>query len=129
MQVFHKLEDVPPDLGPTVLSVVNFDGVHRAHVHVLNEIVRRARDQHAQSMAVTFAPHPMRILRPDAVLKLLTPLPEKLRLLEATGLEAVLLLPSPVIFLSCSRVNLARKFSRTVSTLVRSTKAITSASD
>jgi len=44
-------------------------------------------------MAVTFEPHPMRILRPDAVLKLLTPLPEKLRLLEATGLEAVLLLP------------------------------------
>ena len=93
MQVFHKLEDVPPDFGPTVLSVGNFDGVHRAHVHVLNEIVRRAREQHAKSMAVTFEPHPMRILRPDAVLKLLTPLPEKLRLLEATGLEAVLSLP------------------------------------
>src|SRR5438105_10620039 len=93
MQVFHKLEDVPPDFGPTVLSVGNFDGVHRAHVHVLNEIVRRAREQHAKSMAVTFEPHPMRILRPDAVLKLLTPLPEKVRLLEATGLEAVLLLP------------------------------------
>jgi len=93
MQVFHKLEDVPPDFGPTVLSVGNFDGVHRAHVHVLNEIVRRAREQHAKSMAVTFEPHPMRILRPDAVLKLLTPLPAKLRLLEATGLEAVLSLP------------------------------------
>src|SRR5713101_5300375 len=93
MQVFRKLEDTPADFGPTVLSVGNFDGVHRAHVHVINEMVRRAQQQHAKSMAVTFEPHPMRILRPDAVLKLLTPLPEKLRLLEATGLDAVLLLP------------------------------------
>ena len=44
-------------------------------------------------MVVTFEPHPSRILRPDHNLKLLTPLPEKLRLLEATGVDAVLLLP------------------------------------
>jgi riboflavin kinase/FMN adenylyltransferase len=44
-------------------------------------------------MAVTFEPHPIRILRPDSGLKLLTPTPEKLRLLEATGVDAVLLLP------------------------------------
>jgi riboflavin kinase/FMN adenylyltransferase len=93
MQIFHKLEEIPADFGPTVISVGNFDGIHRAHVHVLNEIVRRARAQHAKSMAVSFEPHPMRILRPDAALKLLTSLPEKLRLLEATGLDAVLLLP------------------------------------
>jgi riboflavin kinase/FMN adenylyltransferase len=44
-------------------------------------------------MAVTFEPHPVRILRPDSGLKLLTPTPEKIRLLEATGVDAVLLLP------------------------------------
>ena len=44
-------------------------------------------------MAVTFEPHPARILRPDSGLKLLTPVPEKLRLLEATGIDAVLMLP------------------------------------
>jgi riboflavin kinase / FMN adenylyltransferase len=44
-------------------------------------------------MAVTFEPHPARILRPDSGLKLLTPAPEKLRLLEATGIDAVLMLP------------------------------------
>ena len=47
----------------------------------------------AKAVAVTFEPHPIRILRPDAGLKLITPLPEKLRLLAATGLHAVLLLP------------------------------------
>lgn len=93
MQVFHQLEDVPPGFGPTVVSVGNFDGVHRAHQHVLRDIVQRARQQKAKSVAITFEPHPMRILRPDSGLKLLTPTPEKLHLLEATGLDAVLLLP------------------------------------
>jgi riboflavin kinase / FMN adenylyltransferase len=93
MQVFHKLEDVPAGFGPSLVSVGNFDGVHRAHAHVLGEIVRRARPTGAKAMAVTFEPHPARILRPDSGLKLLTPVPEKLRLLEATGIDAVLMLP------------------------------------
>jgi len=93
MQVFHKLEDIPADFGPTVVSVGNFDGVHRAHQAVLNDIVARARQQSATSVAIAFEPHPVRILRPDSGLKLLTPTPEKLHLLEATGLDAVLLLP------------------------------------
>jgi riboflavin kinase/FMN adenylyltransferase len=46
-----------------------------------------------QSVAVNFEPHPVRILRPDSGLKLLTPTPERLRLLETSGVAAVLLLP------------------------------------
>src|SRR5579864_6749930 len=93
MRVFHKLEDVPADFGPTFATVGNFDGVHRAHAHVLAEIVLRAKANGAQAVAVTFEPHPTRILKPEAGLKLLTPAPEKLRWLEATGIDAVLLLP------------------------------------
>jgi riboflavin kinase / FMN adenylyltransferase len=93
MQVWHKLEDIPGGFGPTLLSVGNFDGVHRAHTRVLANIVARARELGCKAVAVTFEPHPVRILRPDSSLKLLTPTPEKLRLLEATGLDAVLLLP------------------------------------
>jgi riboflavin kinase / FMN adenylyltransferase len=93
MDVFHKLEDIPAGFGPSLLSVGNFDGVHRAHAYVLSEIVRRARQSGAKAVAVTFEPHPARILRPDSALKLLTPLPEKLRLLEGTGIDAVLILP------------------------------------
>jgi len=93
MQVFHKLEDVPAGFGPSLVSVGNFDGVHRAHAHVLREIVQRARESGTKAVAVTFEPHPGRILRPDSGLKLLTPLPEKLRSLESTGVDAVLILP------------------------------------
>jgi len=93
MQLFHKIEDVPVDFGSSVVSVGNFDGVHRAHARVLSTIVSRARESGSKSLAVSFEPHPVRILRPDADLKLLTPTPEKVRLLAATGLDAVLLLP------------------------------------
>jgi riboflavin kinase / FMN adenylyltransferase len=93
MQIFHKLDEIPADFGPSLVSVGNFDGVHRAHVRVLDEIVARSRQRHARSVAVTFDPHPMRILRPDAGLKLLTPGPEKIRLLEQTGIDAVAVIP------------------------------------
>ena len=93
MLAFHSLEDVPTRFGPTLVSVGNFDGLHRAHAHVLREIVARARAKASQSVAVTFEPHPARILRPESELKLLTPTPETLRLLAATGIDAVLLLP------------------------------------
>jgi riboflavin kinase/FMN adenylyltransferase len=93
MKIFHKLDEVPSYFGPALVSVGNFDGVHRAHRHVIDEIVRRAKAEKAQSVVVTFEPHPVRILRPDHAFKLLTPLPEKLRLLESTGVDAVVLLP------------------------------------
>ena len=93
MLTFQHLDDVPRDFGPAILSVGNFDGVHRAHRHVIEEIVRRAKARKTRSVVVTFEPHPTRILRPEHVFKLLTPLPEKLRLLETTGVDAVLLLP------------------------------------
>lgn len=93
MRVFRKLEDVLADFGPTFVSVGNFDGVHRAHAKVLAEIVSRARASGGKAVAVTFEPHPGRILKPESGLKLLTPLPEKLRWLEGTGIDAVLVLP------------------------------------
>ncbi len=93
MRVFHKLDEIPADFGPSLVSVGNFDGVHRAHAHVLGEIVRRGRERGAKAVAVTFEPHPARILRPDSGLKLLTPTAEKARLLESTGIDALLLLP------------------------------------
>ncbi|MFB3915457.1 MAG: bifunctional riboflavin kinase/FAD synthetase [Terriglobales bacterium] len=91
MKIYRKLEEVPADVK-TVLSVGNFDGVHRAHQRVLGENVRRARELGVVSMVVTFDPHPVRILRPDVPKKLITPLPIKLRILESLGLDAVLVL-------------------------------------
>ena len=93
MRVFRHLDEIPPTFGPTVLSIGNFDGVHCGHRKVLGEVVTRARALGAQAVAVTFDPHPTRVLRPEASPKLIAPLPLKLKLLESTGLDAALVLP------------------------------------
>lgn len=93
MQAFRHLEEVPADFGPSMVSIGNFDGIHRAHQAVLREVMSRAHGKGAKALAVTFDPHPTHILRPDIELKLLTPLAVKLKLFEQTGVDGVLVLP------------------------------------
>jgi riboflavin kinase/FMN adenylyltransferase len=93
MRAYHSLEEIGPDFGPSVLSIGNFDGVHRAHRVVLKNVVERARALKATSAVLTFEPHPTRILRPESAPKLITPLPQKLKLLGETGVDAVIVLP------------------------------------
>jgi riboflavin kinase / FMN adenylyltransferase len=93
MRIFHSLEEVPTGFGPTIVSVGNFDGVHCGHQHVLREVVGRARETGSKAVAVTFEPHPLRILRPDVAPRLITPLPKKEALLAQAGLDALLEIP------------------------------------
>jgi riboflavin kinase/FMN adenylyltransferase len=93
MKIFRDFGEVPADFGPTVVSVGNFDGVHRAHQHVLQQVIASARAQHVTSLAVTFEPHPIRILRPESAPKLITPTDVKLKLLAKTGIDAALVIP------------------------------------
>lgn len=93
MRIFRHLEEIPRDFGPTIVSVGNFDGVHRAHQLVLQRIAERARELKGKSIAVTFDPHPVSILRPEAAPKLITPMERKLELLAQSGIEAALVIP------------------------------------
>ena len=77
----------------TVAAIGNFDGVHRGHQEIIGRVIERARSLQAQSIAVTFDPHPLAVLRPELAPKLITPIPERLRLLEQTGIDATLVLP------------------------------------
>ncbi len=93
MRTFRSLEEIPADLGPTIVSVGNFDGLHRGHRHVLQEVVQRAKSSGAKAVAVTFEPHPLRILRPDVAPRLITPPAMKEKLLAETGIDALLVIP------------------------------------
>ena len=75
--------EIPTSFGPTVATIGNFDGVHRGHQWVIEEVVARARTLGVKSIAITFEPHPARVLRPESTLPLITPLTEKLDLLGA----------------------------------------------
>jgi riboflavin kinase / FMN adenylyltransferase len=93
MEIFRNLDHIPADFGTTVASIGNFDGVHRGHQWLLAEIQKSAQELGAKSVAVTFDPHPSRVLRPDGAAKLITPMPERLELLRRSGIDAVLVLP------------------------------------
>jgi riboflavin kinase/FMN adenylyltransferase len=93
MLIYRSLDEIPSDFGPTVATIGNFDGVHRGHQLVIEEVIRRARELNARSLAITFDPHPVRVLRPEAALPLITPHAEKLELLASTGIDATLVLP------------------------------------
>ena len=93
MRIFRNLKEIPLDFGPTVVSVGNFDGVHRGHREILARMAQSAAKRSLQSVAVTFEPHPLRLLRPAASPKLITPLEARLELLQATGADATLVLP------------------------------------
>ncbi len=93
MEVFRSLEQIPAESGPTVVSIGNFDGVHLGHRFILERLRASARERSARSVAVTFDPHPLRILRPETCPRLITPLATKLELLAETGIDAALVLP------------------------------------
>lgn len=84
---------LPADGRGAVLTVGTFDGVHRGHREVLDEIVRRAERSGRRSVLVTFHPHPLRIVRPESAPALLTTPAEKRELLAQTGLEYAVFLP------------------------------------
>jgi riboflavin kinase / FMN adenylyltransferase len=93
MKIFSSLAEIPAGFGPSVAVIGNFDGVHRGHAQVLAAVTAEAHSTGCQSIAITFDPHPEQFLRPEHAPGLITPLPERLRLLSSTGVDAVLVLP------------------------------------
>jgi len=93
MKIFRSLAEIPADLGPTVVTIGNFDGIHCGHQTVIGEVVARAHTLGAKSVLITLDPHPTRVLRPERHLQLITPTATKLDLLSHIGLDAVLVLP------------------------------------
>jgi riboflavin kinase/FMN adenylyltransferase len=93
MNIYRQLADLPAATAPVVATIGNFDGVHLGHQGVIAEVIERARFLGGRSLAITFDPHPARVLRPDTPHPLITPLARKLELLAATGIDAALVLP------------------------------------
>jgi riboflavin kinase / FMN adenylyltransferase len=78
---------VPMEPGGSVVTVGTFDGVHRGHRAVLDEIGARARATGRRAVLVTFHPHPLRIVRPEVAPLLLTTPTEKKEILAQSGLD------------------------------------------
>lgn len=93
MQVVTDLSTSPWPTKRCVATIGAYDGVHRGHRIVINQVIRRARETDALSVVITFDRHPASVVRPDAAPKMLTNEDQKRELLEATGVDAVVVVP------------------------------------
>ena len=93
MEVVRFWRDVPAPQRGAVLAIGNFDGVHRGHQAVLSQAQVAARAQGRRAGAVLFEPHPREFFDPGQPFFRLTPLPMKLELLAALGLDQAFVIP------------------------------------
>jgi riboflavin kinase/FMN adenylyltransferase len=93
VHVWRTVAEVPADLGPTVVVIGNFDGVHRGHRSVIGRARALADERGIPLVAVTFDPHPMAVLRPEHAPSMLTSLHERAILLAQCGVDHVFALP------------------------------------
>lgn len=94
MRVFSiaSVADLPADLPRPILGMGTMDGVHLGHQEILRRVRERARDQDGTAAVLTFAQHPLEVVRPEQAPPLLTPLPIKLALLQRLGMAAALVI-------------------------------------
>ena len=95
MQVWHGIDEIVSN--GSVVTIGNFDGVHRGHRAVLEAAIESARRLGLPAVALTFDPHPAEVHRPGTTPPLLTGLTDRLALLAGTGLDAVLVVDHPVV--------------------------------
>jgi len=89
---WRDLDSVPKDFGPSVLTLGNFDGVHRGHQRVLQQVVEAARLRAAAAVVVSFDPHPAQVHRPESAPELIMGLDDRVETLAGTGIDALLMM-------------------------------------
>jgi riboflavin kinase/FMN adenylyltransferase len=109
MKIIRQMSDMRRVRRPISLAVGFFDGLHTGHQEVLRRTMARARAQGGEAWAMTFDPHPLKILQPDNAPPILTSTPHKLDLMRRFGLDGCILIPFTHAFAATpARVFLAR---------------------
>lgn len=90
MRIIQDLENLNEGLLYPILTIGNFDGFHLGHQAIFKEMVKRAQEVGGTTIAFTFEPHPLKVLAPEKPLRLLSPFKEKVRLIEAEGVDILL---------------------------------------
>jgi riboflavin kinase/FMN adenylyltransferase len=93
MNVYRSLEEVPRDFGPAALTIGNFDGVHSGHRRILRRLRELSAERGWKPSVLTFQPHPLRVVAPEKVPRLMTSPDQRAGLMRGEAVEQVLILP------------------------------------
>lgn len=89
---WKSLQEIPEDFGPTAVTIGNFDGVHLGHQRILQSVAQAARARSLSSVALTFDPHPLKIVAPAHAPKTLTSIRQRVDLIRRQGIDRVAIL-------------------------------------
>lgn len=92
MKIYTSLEQVAAPRAPAHVTIGNFDGVHLGHQQLFSRVVRRARREGGVSVAITFDPHPLKVLSPKGI-RLISTTEQKIELIERAGVDELLIIP------------------------------------
>ncbi len=102
MSIICNLNNIPKDIKNPVVTIGNFDGVHRAHQTIFKKVIERARDLHGTSVAITFEPHPIKLMSPKKAKPLITLLEQKKELVISQGIDIFLVIEFTLEFAAIS---------------------------
>ncbi len=105
MKVITNLEDIQKPLENPFVTIGNFDGVHLGHQILFSEVVTKAYSQNGTSVAITFDPHPLKVVRPDIGIKLISTFEQKVELIEMANIDVLVVIPFTKEFAATSAVN------------------------
>jgi riboflavin kinase/FMN adenylyltransferase len=91
--IYRSLAQTPDDFGPCAITIGNFDGAHLGHQRILHRVSALAREEGWKSAALTFDPHPAKLVAPTSAPRLLTTLDERARMILEQGIDEILILP------------------------------------
>lgn len=99
MEIIEHIDKITKPLPNAVVTIGNFDGVHRGHQEIFRAVIGEARRKNRKSAVITFDPHPKMILHPEIrPFLLLTTIEEKARLIGEAGIDALIIIPFSAAF-------------------------------
>ncbi len=93
MKVVNHLDQISTPFKNAVITIGNFDGVHIGHQALFHEVIEKADSINGTSIAMTFEPHPMRVLKQNNHPPLITVYEQKKELIERTGMDVLICVP------------------------------------
>ena len=102
MKIFYQIEEIIQPFKAAVITIGNFDGVHIGHQALFHEVVEKADAIDGTSIAMTFEPHPMRVLKKNNHPPLITLYEQKEELIKRAGIDVLICIPFTREFASLS---------------------------
>jgi riboflavin kinase/FMN adenylyltransferase len=109
MNIIYDLDKIEGLLKNPVLTIGNFDGVHRGHLRLFNKVKERATAIQGQSAVMTFEPHPLKVVGSGNGPPLITTTEEKLQLIRNAGIDFILCIPFTSSFAAISAEDFVEK--------------------